>query len=246
MSGYNDMEPGDFVWMLIFEGIGRLIRAALFDVDGTLVDDRVWKGILEYPKTDRMRVRMLYARTLPHLLRLKLDASYETRFRDQWVRELARLLTAWSVSEAEALAQWIANGFLADAYRQDVIELVAEHKAAGHPVILVSTMFPVVLQAIAERIGADAVVGTAYAVKNGILTGEIEGQSCVGSRKTVFARAFLENNFEGMTLDQCAAYADSFSDVPLLESARLSTAVYPEPGLHQVAVERGWRIHPVN
>lgn len=222
-----------------------VVAAALFDVDGTLVDSRVWRGILEYPKIDRMRVRMFYVRAIPHMLRLKLDPGYETQFRDQWVRGLAQLLKGWSVAETAEMAHWIASEFLAGAYRQDVIELLKQHKAAGQPVILVSTMFPVVLEAIAGQIGADAAVGTAHAIQNGTLTGAIAGQSCVGPRKKAFAEAYLAQHHEDITLQQCAAYADSLSDVPLLASSPQPCAVYPDAGLRRVAIEHGWRIHPL-
>lgn len=222
----------------------RVIRAALFDVDGTLVDGRVWRGILEYPRVSRQRVRWQYARALPRLLRLRLQPAYEARFRDRWVRGLAGLLRGWPEPAVSTMADWIADSFLEAMYRQDVIALAAAHRAQGHPVILVSTMFPPVLAAIARRVGADAVVGTAFEVRDGVLTGAVDGESCVGPRKLDFARRYLAQQYPDIAVEECAAYADSYSDSALLMAAGRACAVYPDEQLRRVAGERGWQIHP--
>lgn len=221
-----------------------VIKAALFDVDGTLVDGRVWRGILEHPAVSHQRVRWLYARTLPRLLRLKLQPAYETRFRDRWVRGLAGLLRGWPEPDVNTLADWIAESFLASMYRQDVIALAAAHRSQGQPVILVSTMFPPVLKAIAHRVGAEDVIGTAFEVRDGMLTGALAGESCVGLRKLEFARRYLAVQYPDIAVGECVAYADSYSDVALLAAAAQACAVYPDEQLRRVAEERGWRIHP--
>ncbi|MBN2470949.1 MAG: HAD-IB family hydrolase [Anaerolineae bacterium] len=221
-----------------------MIQAALFDVDGTLVDGRVWRGILEYPKVSRQRVRWHYTQTLPHWLRLKVQANYETQFRDRWVRGLAGLLKGWPEQDVEDMAAWIADDFLAGMYRQDVVGLAAAHREQGQPVVLVSTMFPPVLRAIARRVGADAVVGTAFEVREGVLTGRLAGESCVGPRKLDFAQRYLADAYPDFAVHHCAAYADSYSDAALLGAAAEACAVYPDAALHQVAQERGWRIYP--
>lgn len=221
-----------------------MLRVALFDVDGTLVDGRVWRGILVYPGIDRRRVTWHYARALPHLLRLKIEPGYESRFRDHWVRGLVRLVRGWSPQDVAAMGAWIAQTFLLEVYRQDVIDLVRYHRSEGHRVILVSTMLPAVLVAIAQQVGADDVIGSRCAIEDGRLTGDLEGPSCVGPTKPVFAAEFLSRNQPGVTLKECAAYADSYSDIPLLESAGQPCAVYPEARLRAVALARGWRIHP--
>lgn len=220
----------------------RSIRAALFDVDGTLVDQRVWKGLFASAYVNDWGVRWHYARALPRLLYLKMNRRYETRFRDRWVRGLARLLTGLAVEDTEDMAEWIAGTFLADVYRDDVIARLQAHRAQGHVTVLVSTMFPVVLRAIARQVGADEVIGSRPEILSGRLTGRLTGESCVGPRKRTFAAAFLAEHYLDVKLDDCAAYADSYSDVPLLEAAGKPCAVYPDEGLRQVAEMRGWEI----
>lgn len=220
------------------------VKAALFDVDGTLVNSRVWRGILEYPQVDSWRVRQLYGKALPRFALLKLNPHYEVSFRDWWVRGLARLLAGWPQKHVARMAEWIAGDYLTSMYRADVIDVLKHHRDEGHPVVLVSTMFPIVLEQIGNVVGAGAVVGTQLEVINSTLTGRIVGLSCVGPRKLDFARAYLAEHHPDIPISACAAYADSWSDVPLLEAAATACAVYPDEKLREAACQRGWRVQP--
>ena len=47
---------------------------------------------------------------------------------------------------------------------------------------------------------------------------------------------------EGLRLDECVAYADSSSDLPLLEAVGFPVAVNPETRLAAIARKRGWLV----
>ena len=47
---------------------------------------------------------------------------------------------------------------------------------------------------------------------------------------------------EGFRLDECVAYADSTSDLPLLEAVGFPVAVNPETRLAAIARKRGWLV----
>ncbi len=226
------------------QGISHVQNAALFDVDGTLVNGHVWTGILAHPDINRWQVRRLYARTMPRLLWRRLYLLSETGFRDRWVRGLAGLLRGWTVQQVEALAAWVAADFLLSTYRPDAVALLRRHKEQGHRVILVSTMFTHVLAQIADYLGADAWLGTSLDIKDGRVSGRVNGVSCVGPRKLDFVRDYLAAHAPGVTLANCAAYADSFSDALLLGAVGRPVAVYPDDQLRQIAREQGWTIHP--
>ncbi len=221
-----------------------MIRAALFDVDGTLVNGHVWSGILDYPAVSRWQVRRLYMRAIPQLVLRRLYIRSETAFRDHWVRGLAGLLRGWSVEQLTELSEWIAADYLLPQYREDVIALLKQHKEAGHVVILVSTMFSDVLQQIARHLGADDWLGTALEIREGVLTGHIQGVSCVGPRKLDFVRTHLADRYPDISLGDCVAYADSYSDSTLLAAVGRPVAVYPDDELRTAALEQGWAIHP--
>ena len=47
---------------------------------------------------------------------------------------------------------------------------------------------------------------------------------------------------EGLRLEECVAYADSTSDLPLLEAVGFPVAVNPETRLAAIARKRGWLV----
>jgi phosphoserine phosphatase len=47
---------------------------------------------------------------------------------------------------------------------------------------------------------------------------------------------------ESLRLDECVAYADSTSDLPLLEAVGFPVAVNPETRLAAIARKRGWLV----
>ncbi len=47
---------------------------------------------------------------------------------------------------------------------------------------------------------------------------------------------------EGFQLDECVAYADSSSDLPLFEAVGFPVAVNPETRLATIARKRGWLV----
>ena len=226
---------------------GKVERIALFDVDGTLVDGHVWRAILSHPEVSRWRVRWLYARTIPAQLARKAGWLDETSFRDGWVRGLAGLLRGQSRDWVRRLAEWTADEFLASMYRQDVIGVLKEHKRQGDSVVLVSTMFTDVLEAISRRLDADAWLGTALSfTSDGTANGRLDSKSCVGPHKLDFVRDYLSAHRKGSGLEACVAYADSGSDLPLLAAVGEAVAVYPDSALRQEALARGWRLLPAD
>jgi HAD superfamily hydrolase (TIGR01490 family) len=220
------------------------VRAAFFDVDGTLVDGHVWSGVLAYPQTPRSRARVFWAGQMPHYLLRKAGLVSQARFRDGWVRGLAGLVRGWSAAQLEALAAWIATDYLAPTYRPDVIDILNTHVEAGVPVALVSTMFAPVVEAIAAHLGAEAGLGTALEFEGGVYTGRVAGTPCAGARKLDFMRAYLAEHAPGVELAQVAAFSDSFSDAPMLEAVGYPAAVYPDDRLRAAAEAGGWAMHP--
>src|SRR5205807_9760506 len=84
----------------------------------------------------------------------------------------------------------------------------------------------------------DDVVCARMGERDGRFTGEL-----VEAPPTGEARALIMADYcarEGLRLDQSVAYADSASDLPMLEAAGYPVAVNPEAKLATIARRRGW------
>lgn len=219
-----------------------MVKAALFDVDGTLVNGQTWRGITENPAVSRAKVRLLYARVMPIYLLSKRIPSLNATFRGWWIQGLAGLLQGWTLQQVEDLSQSIANEFLVPLYRHDVIARLQQYRTDGLPIILVSTMFPQVTQRIADYVGADAVIGTEMMFHDGKVTGQIVGKSCIGPRKAHFAQDYFDQLGSSITMQDCAAYSDSYSDLAFLLASGEAYAVYPDESLEAEAVKYDWEV----
>ena len=80
-------------------------------------------------------------------------------------------------------------------------------------------------------------------VRDDHITGEIDGPICFRDTKRDFLERWLKDEAVGETLaGESTFYSDSVNDVPLLETVRHPIAINPDPGLAQIAAQRGWPV----
>ena len=220
------------------------IRAALFDIDGTLTSGGdVWAALINSPYVNRLKKGWLYSSGLPHYMLSKAGIVSQAGFRDRWVRLMAWLMAGWRDPQAQAHYSQILMEGLLPMLRADVLEIMKQHQALGQPVILVSTMFEGIVQGFAAHVGADAGLGTRVEFRGGRCTGRVIGETCSGVRKVDFARRYLEEHHAGLSLAEVAAYADSRSDIPFLAGTGHPVATYPDDAMRASAQDRGWPVY---
>ncbi len=218
------------------------VRAALFDIDGTLTSGgEVWAALIKSPRVSRLKRGWLYSSAMPHYMLSKAGVVSQTGFRDRWVRLMAWLMAGWPEQQAQAHYDQIVIEGLLPMLRSDVLEILRQHQALGHPAILVSTMFEGIVQEFAAHIGANAGLGSQVEFRDGRCTGRVIGETCSGARKVDFARRYLEQ--AGLSVADAAAYADSRSDIPFLAGAGYPVATYPDEDMRAAAQDRGWRVY---
>ncbi|TCO64284.1 HAD superfamily hydrolase (TIGR01490 family) [Actinocrispum wychmicini] len=121
----------------------------------------------------------------------------------------------------------------------EAAELIADHKAKGHDVVVVSASGEEIVRPIARMIGATDSVGTRMVAEEGRYTGEIEFY-CYGENKAVAMKQLAVEH--GYDLTACHAYSDSITDAPMLEAVGHPSTVNPDRGLRKLANERGWPV----
>jgi HAD superfamily hydrolase (TIGR01490 family) len=218
--------------------------AAFFDVDGTLYSGRVWAGLMEYWKTHgrRLDARLYYLRFMPHYMARKFKLISEERFRGPWAQHLAWPMRGWTEAQARACFDWVAREYVKPLRRERVIARLHEHQLQGHVVVLVSSGVEPLQAAIGATLGVERIVGPRVEWRDGRLTGRTLPPLVIGERKASVTRQRLQE--WGLDVDLAAsfAYADSISDLPLLEFVGHPTAVNPDEQLAVVAREQKWPI----
>ena len=132
--------------------------AAFFDLDGTLIPGSSVNALAKAAVTSgfvsKRDLALDVARTLALVLRGARGVAAE-RLRDRVLRGI----TGRRAAEVEALAEGI-NADLVATMPPTMRELVAEHRAAGHHLVLVSASPTEVVHRVAEAAGLDRGIGT--------------------------------------------------------------------------------------
>ena len=218
--------------------------AAFFDVDGTLYGGRVWAGLMEYWKAHgrALDARLYYLRFTPHYLARKLRLIGEERFRAPWAKHLAWPMRGWTAAQARACFDWVAREYLQPLRHERIIARLREHQEQGHVVALVSSGLAPLSEAIGATLGVERVVGPQVEWRDGRLTGRTLPPLVIGERKASVTRRRLQEWGLDIDLSASFAYADSISDLPLLEFVGHPTAVNPDEQLAALAREREWPV----
>lgn len=153
---------------------------------------------------------------------------------------LSAMATGWDVEQVKEIVGETLHDLIDPLIYSEAAALIAEHKAAGRDVVIVSTSGSEVVEPIAEMLGADLAIGTRMAVgEDGKYSGEIEFYAYAENK----AKAIVELAAErGYDLSRSFAYSDSATDVPMLEAVGHPYAVNPDRTLRKEATAREWPI----
>ena len=217
---------------------GRSDVLAAFDVDGTLVETNV----VEYFFYMRLRAQPLedwpafmadMARKAPRWLYL------ERRSRAEFQRSFYREYEGLDPDVMKRLGREALDAVTLRRIYPEGMRRIREHKRAGHRVLLLTGALDVVVEPLAELLEVE--VDCAHLlVRDGRLTGDLQAPPPAGEARSALLEEYASKN--GVVLGDSFAYADSLSDLPMLEQVGTPVAVNPDARLSQVAGQRGWRI----
>jgi len=211
-------------------------QLAVFDLENTLIASNVveswaWLATRHLPTAERVRFTMAAVREAPALLAL------DRRDRGDFLRHFYRRYEDAPVDRLRGDAEELfASQLLLKCFPSGV-RRVRQHRALGHRTMLITGALDVVVDPLRPLF--DEVVCASLGVRDdGRFTGELDAGPPTGE-----ARALLMMDYcaaEGLSMDQTIAYADSSSDLPMLEAAGVPVAVNAEPKLAAIARKRGW------
>ncbi len=129
---------------------------------------------------------------------------------------------------------------LMDRVRPESQRLIEQHRQAHRATYIVSASPIELVEPLAKALGMTAGIGTRSEIAEGVYTGELAGPFCYAEGKVEAMQELAR--WEGFDLDQCWAYSDSASDLPMLRAVGHPVAVNPDAKLERVAGQNGWPI----
>lgn len=209
-------------------------RAAIFDLDGTVIDcssekkfaaHLIEKGVVRFKDFARWFAHMLADLPRDPARALKANRSYLRGKPIDLLRDAAAQFI-----EAEMKAR-----IAADAY-----EAVNKRRADGDLILILSGSLDMLVAPIAAHLGADGYRASVLETADGIATGRLAALHPMGRHKATIAEEMAAQY--GFRLSEATAYADRRSDAALLKRVQTPIAVTPKRRLRWFASRAGWEI----
>jgi HAD superfamily hydrolase (TIGR01490 family) len=163
------------------------------------------------------------------------DEDQMDRMRDY----ITQMCTGWDVQQVRDIVAETLHDIVDPLIYDEAASLIEDHKAAGREVVIVSSSGDEIVGPIGEMVGADRVIATRMVVEDGRYTGQI-AYYAYGPTKADAMRDLAAA--EGYDLDDCYAYSDSITDLPMLDAVGHPAAVNPDRALRRAARERDWPV----
>jgi HAD superfamily hydrolase (TIGR01490 family) len=154
-----------------------------------------------------------------------------------------RVLDIMGQYPVEKMIEMMDKGFekeiMPRLYRGGV-DLIREHGEKGHRTVVATAAGEYIAERVRAQLGADDVIATPIPVKDGHITGELEGPTAYMEGKLEMATEYAEAH--GVDLRDCYFYSDSASDLPLLKAVGHPVMVNPQSKLRIAARGKGWPV----
>lgn len=212
-------------------------QLAVFDLENTLIAGNVvssyaWLATRHLDVRDRLRFTLKTVREAPRMLALdRVDRSDFLRyFYRRYGGAPAEQLRRDSVEMMSDLL--IAKSFPA------AIRRVREHRRLGHRTLLITGALDFVVDPLRPLF--DDIIAAEMGVSDGSFDGRLSAAPPTGETRYQLIVDYAEAH--GIDLREAVAYADSSSDLPMLEAVGFPVAVNAETKLAAIARRRGWLI----
>lgn len=210
---------------------------AIFDLDNTLLggdSDHAWgeflvqKGIVDATEYGAANDRFYRA--------------YQSGTLDihEYLAFALEPLTRFDLAELKQLHDEFMRTKIAPLRLPKADALIAEHRARGDYLLIITATNAFITRPIGESLGVDALLASEPELRDGRYTGGIVGTPCFREGKVTCLREWLQQH----PYDTAEAYfySDSQNDLPLLNMVGQPIAVDPDATLRSEALARGWPI----
>jgi HAD superfamily hydrolase (TIGR01490 family) len=212
--------------------------AAFFDVDRTLLRGSSFLALAGALRRDGLLSRRRMATAALHQLNFTLRGASNQQLQDAG-RAGAEAVRGVEAQRLRRVTTDAIDSVLLPRMFAQALDAIDAHHRAEEPVFLVSSAPAEIVEPLAEAVGAAGVAATHAEVRDGRYTGRLL-EFCYGPAKYHALRALAKRH--GIDLKRSTAYADSFSDAPMLGAVGHPVAVNPDSELRALALRRGWEI----
>ena len=207
-------------------------------MDGTLLSSNVietylWVRLRELDGGERFAELGRIASKVPSLVQA------ERRSRSDFLRGIYREYAGARLADLDAIVDSHLSAHVLERLAPGAVRRIRQHRSAGHTTVLITGALRPLTRPLAPLF--DHIEAADLAVDGrGRCTGHLAASPLVGEARAGFVREFARS--QGIDLSASFAYADSYSDLPLLDAVGNPVAVRPDVALFRHARRKNWNV----
>jgi len=209
--------------------------AVFFDVDDTIIDGQTQKLLVFYLYRQK-KISFIFLLNI-YLWFLFYKMGIVSKDTSIMIKSY-RLVKGLQVREFKNLLLNFFEKEIKTRIYPQAIERINFHKNKGHEIVLISKSINILIETIKDYLNVSMSISTELEVKDGVFTGEINGDIIHGKEKVKAIKKLIpEKNWN---LENSYAYGDHCSDFPILEIVGYPAIVNPSRRLKKEAKKRNW------
>jgi len=207
----------------------------VFDVDLTVIRKTSAWYFLKIAVKEKM-ISFSQIKNLPkEWIKYKL-ARPNANFIENTVKKLAGL----EKKEIERIAKLCFTKYIKKNIYKDAEKLIQTALENKEKVIFATSSFDFIIKPLEEYFKLEESLASKLEYKDGITTGNLDGNSFFAGGKKNGAQLWMKEN--NVMAKDVFFYSDSYTDIPLLEYCGHPVAVNPDRILSRHAKKHGWQI----
>ncbi len=216
------------------------MQLVVFDLDGTCLDGsstvRLVLDLLKHGKLFLHTGLIIGFWGLAYKLKLPQNEA--------WVRsKVWKAFVGKPKDKVDKFLSEYVDRVVEKIWRDQATAEIEKHHASGREVVVVSASFEPIVSRICEIHGVDHQISTRMKVsESGTYERCVDGMPIEGVQKVLALRAYADGRFGAGAWVVTDAYADHYSDIPILEFSSAPHAVCPDRALLKHAQNNKWDV----
>lgn len=219
---------------------------AIFDFDGTLVEEHLWSALLKENFKTKKRIFLSFWHIVYHLFLYYLSKFHlysKEKCLKIWAEDIPQLFKGLEKEEAKNFFNKIWEEYLKPSIKTKTLNKFKWHKKRGHIAILASNAPQDFLEVVKKDLGFDFLIGSRAELKN---NRKYSGRSILPipwrEEKANQLRLLLKKEKIEVDFKNSFAYSDSERDIEILKMVGNPAVVDPDEKLLKIAKKKKWKI----
>jgi HAD superfamily hydrolase (TIGR01490 family) len=213
--------------------------AAFYDLEGTLCSTNIVHTYGYFARNQPTFLKS-FIKTASTLAQVPFFAVADVYSRKLFNEVFYRRYKGESEDRLKLMAEEMFETVVKPGIYEQAYAMVRQSRAAGYVQVLVTGALDLLAEPVARHLGMDVFVANELEYVDGYCTGKIKQPLLAGATKATWMRQYAADN--GFDLEQCLAYSDSMSDLPMLTVVGKPSVINPDMRLKQLARSFDWPV----